>query len=86
MFNDLSTSSAVALAGWSACGLRRQIGDVGGALEAGEALAGGDFVRIVPVSIDFAHKDAAVLVFGPLRALLSITAQKVGTRIGLWPR
>ena len=53
--------------GWSACGLLRQIGDVGGALEDGEALGGGDFVRIVQVSIDFANKDAAVLVSGPLR-------------------
>ena len=44
----------------------RQIGDVGGALEEGEALGGGDFVRIVQVSIDFANKDAAVLLSGPL--------------------
>ena len=33
-----------------------------------------------------ADEDAAVLVSGPLRALLSITAQNAGTRIGLWPR
>jgi hypothetical protein len=36
--------------------------------------------------IDFADEDSTVLVSGPLRALLSITAQKAGIRIGLWPR
>ena len=56
-----------------------QIGDVGRALKECEALRGRHLVRVVEVSVDLADEDATVLVSGPLRALLSITAQKAGT-------
>ena len=52
----------------------REVGDVGGAVEEGEALGGGDFVVSGEEAVGVADQDATVLVIDPRRGGLVVNA------------